>query len=236
MLGGAGQLAAPMQRAACPKDAQQTAEVTGPTSHTLPLHSTSVPSHSGALRTWQTPDAQVRHSPLQASLQQMPLMQELLAHCALDVQASPASSRGWLQLPAASHRFVGEQGWFSPCGVALHSCAAEPQRPSTQRCAVTLCGKSRQVESAGQAIAPQAASSRRFSQESPVAAQRRQAPPQAAVQQTRPPAAVAWQLPAPQSSSELQASPAPPRQPPRTSSQPSAPHSVTTPHCRPLQR
>jgi hypothetical protein len=59
-----------------------------------------------------------------------------------------------------------------------------------QRCAVTLGGKSRHVVSAGQKIAPQAASSARLVQTVPEAAQTRQGPSQAAVQQMLPPAPV----------------------------------------------
>lgn len=185
----------------------------------------------------QMPDpAQVEQGPEQASLQHTPSAQELLAHSAFVVQEVPTLFLGAEQLPALSHRLVALQTWPLARGAPEHSWAAEPQRPATQRSRVTLAGKSRQVVSAGQEIAPQASSSGSGSQARPDGAQRRHGPSHTAVQQTLSPSAVGWQRPAPQSRSDRQLSPAAARQPSRARLQPSTPHSASVVHCPPLQR
>ena len=85
-------------------------------------------------------------------------------------------------------------------------------------------------------MTPHAASSARFSHVVPEGAQRRHPPSQAAVQHTLEPLEVGWQRPAPQSASKAQLSPAPLRQPSRSTLQPSTPHSIRVRHWPPLQR
>jgi hypothetical protein len=77
-----------------------------------------------------------------------------------------------------------------------------------QRSAVTLAGKSRQVVSAGQSMAPQSASSGRLVQAVPEAPHTRHGPSHAAVQQMLPPPAACRQEPSPQSALVVQACPA----------------------------
>jgi len=178
----------------------------------------------------------VSHTPLQAELQQTPSTQLLLAHSEAALHATPLPFFGTEQLPASSHRLVALHDWPSLRASPTHSCAALPQRPATQRWAVTLGGKLRHVVSFGQGIVPQAASSSRFWQVVPDVPQRRQAPSQAAVQHTLPPAAVAWHVPSPQSASPVHAWPAAARQPPRATLQPSAPQASSVTHCPLTQR
>jgi hypothetical protein len=173
---------------------------------------------------------------LQAELQHTPSTQLPRAHSALVVHAAPTGRFGTLQLPALSHRLVALQTWPAARGVPVQSCPAEPQRPATQRLVFTAAGKSRHVVSAGHAIGPHAASSARFSHAVPDGAQRRHAPLHAAVQHTRPPPEAAWQLPAPQSASELHSSPASAKHPPRATLHPSTPHSRTVRHWPPVHR
>jgi len=180
--------------------------------------------------------AQVEHVPLQAELQHTPSTQLPRAHSVPLVHVTPRPFFGTEQLPESSHRLVALQGWPLARGAPLQSCAPEPQRPLTQRWALTLGGKSRQVESGEHGITPHAASSARFSHAVPRGLQRRHAPSQAAVQHTLPPFDVGWQLPAPQSAVVPHASPAPPRQPWSARLQPSAPHSSSVRHCPPMQR
>jgi hypothetical protein len=181
--------------------------------------------------------AQVEQVPLQAELQHTPSTQlPGLAHSVLLPHATPIAFFGTEQLPEPSHRLVALHDCPAARDAPTHSCEADPQRPSMQRWLLTLPGKSRQVVSAGHEIVPHPASSCRFSQALPDGAQRRQLPPQAAVQHTLPPLDVGWQLPAPQSAFETQASPAPPRHPSCARLQPRAPHSNTVRHCPLVQR
>jgi hypothetical protein len=83
---------------------------------------------------------------------------------------------------------------------------------------------------------PQAASSLSCWHEVPVFEHTRQALSQAAVQHSFDPLAAVRQAPSPQSDVLLQACPAPWRQPPSVTSQPSAPHSCCVAHCPPVQR
>lgn len=180
--------------------------------------------------------AQVEQTPLQAELQHTPSTQLPRAHSSPFTQGVPTAFFGAEQLPASSHRLVALQTCPALRGAPTHSCAADPQRPARQRAEATLAGKSRQVQSSGHAMTPHAASSSRSSQAVPELAQRRHAPTHAAVQHTLPVPEVGWQVPAPQSVSEAQASPAAPKQPWRATLQPSAPHSRTSHHCPPVQR
>lgn len=249
--GGAGQVSLPrwQNRRVSPEalsSEQHTAPVIGQLSvphvtdggwHTPGLAHSPVLQRESAAGARQMPvPAQVEQTPLHAELQQTPSMQLPRAHSLLLVQAAPTPFFGAEQLPAVSHRLVVLHTCPALRGAPTHSCAADPQRPATQRPALTLGGKSRQVESAGHWITPHAASSGRFSQLSPEGAQRRHAPSQAAVQHTLAPLDVGWQLPAPQSALELHVSPGPAKQPPRSTLQPSAPHSRTVRHCPPTQR
>jgi hypothetical protein len=184
----------------------------------------------------QNPVEHSSHTPLQAELQHTPSTQLPLAHSPPTPHASPFPCFGSEQLPALSQRFRALQAWPALRGAPWHSCAAEPQAPAMQRPAVTLGGKLRQVVSAGQAIAPQVASSWRLVQAVPVALQTRQAPLQAAVQQTLPPVAVSWHVPCPQSVLALHACPAPAKQPSRCTLQPSVPHASSVTHWPAAQR
>lgn len=131
--------------------------------------------------------AQVEQMPLQAVLQHTPSTQLPEAHSTPLPHATPKPFFGTEQFPEPSHRLVALHSCPTARGAPTHSCPAEPQRPATQRSALTLGGKFRQVESGGHAMTPQAASSGRFSHVAPEGAQRRQAPSQAAVQQTLAP-------------------------------------------------
>jgi hypothetical protein len=180
--------------------------------------------------------AHVSQVPLHAELQHTPSTQLLLLHSAPVLHAAPLPFLGCEQLPALSHRLVALQAWPALRALPWQSCPALPQRPATQRCAVTLGGKSRQVVSAGQAMAPQSASSSRLVHAVPVSPQTRHGPSQTAVQQTLPPAAVSWHVPSPQSASEPQAWPALAKHPARGTLQPSAPQASSVIHCPALQR
>ena len=132
-------------------------------------------------------------------------------------------------MPALSHKLLALQACPTLRALPWHSCWP-PQLPATQRCEVTLGGKSRHVVSAGQVMMPQAASSGRLVQAVPEAPHRRQGPLQAAVQQMLAPPAVAWQLPSPQSASVAQACPALAKQPWRGRLQPNAPQASSVVH------
>jgi hypothetical protein len=134
--------------------------------------------------------AQVWHCPAHAPLQQTPSTQLLLVHSEPATQACPLLFLGSEQLPALSHRLVALQACPTLRALPWQS-SWPPQLPATQRCELTLAGKSRQVVSAGQSMIPQASSSCRLVQAVPEAAQMRQGPLQAAVQQMRSPPAVA---------------------------------------------
>ena len=131
--------------------------------------------------------AQVEQTALHAEVQHTPSTQLPRAHSLAFTQAAPTTFLGAEQFPELSHRLVALHTCPALRGTPTQSCAAEPQRPATQRPELTLPGKSRQVESAGHAMMPHAASSVRFSHVVPVGEQRRQSPSQAAVQHTLSP-------------------------------------------------